>query len=481
MVFNSIEFLIFFPIVFFLYWGVFKKKNQTQNFLLLVASYLFYGWWDYRFLGLLVFTTIVDYFLAIQIHKTHAKKRKRLFLAISLLMNLGILLFFKYANFFISSWVDAWSLLHIKFDLATLKIVLPIGVSFYTFQELSYTIDVYYGRMKPARNFINFSSCISFFPVLVAGPIERVRNLLPQFEKPRVFSSDLAVKGGRLILWGMFKKVVVGDNCAIFSNYIFANPNQMPFYILFLGAIYFSFQIYCDFSGYSDIAIGTARLLGFEIMLNFKKPYFSRNIAEFWRRWHISLSSWFRDYIYFPLGGSKVGKVKGLRNILIIFLVSGFWHGASWTFITWGLLHAIYYIPSFLSERNRTHLDSVAEGKMLPSLKELGQMFGTYFLVCFAWIFFRAATMRDALEYVSRMLLLQTVDGHFVYLFKGLLPVIVFLLIEWLNRTNYQDGIFALYPRFPKPLLAGIEIVLGLLILDFATTLSYQQFIYFQF
>ena len=342
MLFNSIEFLLFLPTIFILYWFVFYKNLKIQNLLILISSYVFYGWWDYRFLSLIFFSTIVDYTVGLMIPKQNSKKKQKSLLLFSVLFNLGVLGVFKYYNFFVASWIDLFSSVGYEIkSVWTLNIILPVGISFYTFQTMSYTIDVFKRKLEPTKDFISFASFVSFFPQLVAGPIERASNLLPQILKKREFKFEQGFQGLRLILWGMFKKVVISDSLAPMVNNIFGNYEEFGGGTLWLGAIYFAFQIYCDFSGYSDIAIGTSKLFGFELISNFKFPYFSRNIGEFWRRWHISLSSWFRDYVYIPLGGSKEGKLKSTRNIFIIFLISGFWHGANWTFLVWGIYHAI--------------------------------------------------------------------------------------------------------------------------------------------
>src|SRR5918993_1069168 len=366
MYFNSIDFAIFLPIVFILYWFVFRKL-RFQNVLLILSSYLFYGWWDWRFLFLLFFSTLLDYFSGIQIYNAHSKQLKKLWLWTSVTINLGFLAFFKYYNFFIDSLIDTG----INIQPSTLQFILPVGISFYTFHGLSYVIDIYQNRIKAEKSFIDYALFVSFFPLLVAGPIERATHLLPQLKRPRSFDYSKAVDGLRQILWGLFKKVVIADNCAVIANTVFDGSGNYPGSAHVIGAIFFAFQIYCDFSGYSDIAIGTARLFGIDLLRNFSYPYFSRNIAEFWRRWHISLSSWFRDYLYIPLGGSKGGTWIKIRNTLLIFLVSGFWHGANWTFIAWGLLNALYIIPSVIKGTNRGNLDVVAAGKTLPTFKEL--------------------------------------------------------------------------------------------------------------
>ena len=358
MLFNSKEFLIFLAIVFVLYWIISNKNLKIQNSLILVSSYVFYGWWDYRFLSLIILSTFVDYFIGLKIFNQKIKSQK-FYLWISVIFNLSILGFFKYFNFFIESFFDL--LYGFGYEIKSkwsLNIILPLGISFYTFQTMSYVIDVYKKKLEPTKDFISFACYVTFFPQLVAGPIERATNLLPQILSKRKFSIEQFYQGLRLILFGLFKKVVIADSLAPLVDLIFADYQNYGGGTLFLGAIYFAFQIYCDFSGYSDIAIGTSKLFGFEIMSNFKFPYFSRNIGEFWRKWHISLSSWFRDYLYIPIGGSKAGKMKSIRNIIVIFLVSGFWHGANWTFLFWGLFHSILFIPSFIFKTNRMYANS---------------------------------------------------------------------------------------------------------------------------
>ena len=407
MLFNSLEYLLFLPTVFILYWFVFKKDLKLQNLLILISSYFFYGWWDWRFLSLIFLSTVVDYFVGLKIYDSQDNKVKKNYLWISILFNLGLLGFFKYFNFFIESWIDLLgSFGYEQKSVWTLNVILPVGISFYTFQTMSYSLDIYFKKLKPTRDFISFASFVSFFPQLVAGPIVRASHLLPQLLSKRVFKYDQGVQGLRLILWGMFKKVVIADSLAWRVNYSFENYHTLDGGTLLLGLIYFSIQIYCDFSGYSDIAIGTAKLFGINIRTNFNFPYFSRDIGEFWRRWHISLSSWFRDYLYIPLGGSKGSQWTSIRNIFIIFIVSGFWHGANWNFIVWGLTHALLYIPLFLIGKNRQYTTNiVAENNWFPSIKELFQIGMTYFSTTIAWVFFRSENISSSFKYLNSMIL----------------------------------------------------------------------------
>ncbi|MFK8302622.1 MBOAT family O-acyltransferase, partial [Capnocytophaga stomatis] len=403
MLFNSIDFAIFFPVFFILYWFVVNKGISTQNLLIVVASYVFYGWWDWRFLSLIFFSTILDYGVGKILNRTNNSVYRKFLLSLSIIVNIGFLGFFKYYNFFVDNFVTAFSFFGKEINAGSLHIVLPVGISFYTFQTMSYTVDVYRRKLEPAKDFISFAAFVSFFPQLVAGPIERATNLLPQFYIKREFSYDKAVDGLRQILWGLFKKIVIADNCAEYANIIFNNSEDYSGSILILGAVFFTFQIYGDFSGYSDIAIGISRLLGFNLMKNFAFPYFSRDIAEFWRRWHISLSTWFRDYLYIPLGGSRGGTWMKVRNTFIIFVVSGFWHGANWTFVVWGVLNAIYFLPLLLTNNNRRNLDIVAQHRVFPKLKESLSIMGTFLLTVFAWIFFRAENLEHAYSFISRI------------------------------------------------------------------------------
>jgi len=474
MLFNSIEFLIFLPTIFILYWFVFKNL-KIQNILILLASYLFYGWWDWRFLSLILLSTLVDYTIGLQLQKTSEKQKRKYLLWISLVFNLGLLGFFKYYNFFIDNWVDAWATLGVEMHKSTLNIILPVGISFYTFQTLSYTIDVYRKKLEPTKNFIAFASFVSFFPQLVAGPIERASNLLPQFYKSRKFSYDVAVSGMKLILWGLFKKVVIADNCAVYVNDIFGTYQEQSGFTLVIGAVFFAFQIYGDFSGYSDIAIGTARLFGFDLMRNFNYPYFSRDIGEFWRRWHISLSTWFRDYVYIPLGGSRGSKYKQLRNVFVIFLVSGFWHGANWTFIVWGGLNALFFLPLLLTNNNRNNLGVVSENSWLPSVKEFFQILITFSLTTLAWIFFRAENVSIAIDYIQHIFTSDTFLPNVIRQ-KRMFPLLLFFLaIEWLSRKG--EIVIILKTKFR----IVFYLVLIVVILYYASAAEKTSFIYFQF
>lgn len=479
MLFNSISFALFLPIVFILYWFTTKNSLKYQNILLLIASYFFYASWDYRFLFLLVFSTLLDYYTGIKIFESKELNLKKIWLWLSIGINLGFLGIFKYYNFFTSSLVDALSLLGIKSNFSTLQVILPVGISFYTFHGLSYVIDIYKNKIYPERNFIDYSLFVSFFPLLVAGPIERATHLLPQIQKKRDFNYTKAVDGLKQILWGLFKKIVIADNCAVFANMIFNNSADYSGSTLVLGAVFFTFQIYCDFSGYSDIALGAARLFGIELLRNFAFPYFSRDIAEFWRRWHISLSTWFRDYLYIPLGGSKGSIWVKIRNTFIIFLVSGFWHGANWTFIVWGLLNAIYIMPSIIFSTNRNNLTIVAQGKYLPTAKEFLSIIITFSLTIFAWIFFRAESIQHAVSYISKIFSFSIGSKPEVLPIPTLLLIILFMTIEWFGR-EYQYAL-QITKSFKKPYFSIVcyysVIVLILLFGNF----SVNQFIYFQF
>jgi D-alanyl-lipoteichoic acid acyltransferase DltB (MBOAT superfamily) len=482
MLFNSLNFAIFLPIIFLLYWFATKRDFRLQNILLLVSSYFFYACWDWRFLFLLIFSTLLDYFTGLKMSNTENQNAKKFWFWLSIIVNLGFLGVFKYYNFFAASFANAISNIGLHINPWTLKVILPVGISFYTFHGLSYVIDIYKNRIKAEKNFIDYAVFVSFFPLLVAGPIERATHLLPQIQRERKFDYTKATDGLRQILWGLFKKVVIADQCAEYANIVFNNSADYSGSTLVLGAIFFTFQIYCDFSGYSDIALGTARLFGIDLLRNFAFPYFSRDIAEFWRRWHISLSSWFRDYLYIPLGGSKGGNWMRIRNTFIIFVCSGFWHGANWTFIVWGALNALYIMPSIIFKTNRNNLEIVAKGKYLPSLKELTSILITFCLTVFAWIFFRAENLAHAMQYISRIFTKS------VFSFPNMKPhdlpkslfilLIIFILVEWLGREE-QYAIARLGFKWKPYLRYAVYFIIIISIFWFAG--KEQQFIYFQF
>lgn len=480
MLFNSVDYAFFLPIVFILYWFVTKKRVKAQNILLLIASYYFYACWDWRFLFLLIFSTTLDFVMGIQMGKSKTHRIKKTWLLLSIIINLGFLGFFKYYNFFVDSAMKGLSEVGIDLNLWTLSIILPVGISFYTFHGLSYVIDIYNNRIKVERNIVDYALFVSFFPLLVAGPIERATHLLPQLKRRRVFNYANAVNGMRQILWGLFKKVVIADTCAQYVDMFFNNTPEYGGLSLIIGAVLFAIQIYGDFSGYSDIAIGTARLFGIDLLQNFNFPYFSRNIAEFWRRWHISLSTWFRDYLYIPLGGSRGGTWMKVRNIFIIFIVSGFWHGANWTFITWGLLNAIYFLPLLLAKKNRNHLDTVAEGKLFPNIKELLGILITFSLTTFGWIFFRAESVTHAFQYIHQIYSSTGGMEEFQEFYKWGVTyfMVLFIGLEWIGR----EQTFALekqLDKWPKFLRYAFYYLLVLALFWYGG--KEQQFIYFQF
>ncbi|CAM3646421.1 MBOAT family O-acyltransferase [Flavobacterium gelidilacus] len=477
MFFNSVSFAIFLPIVFVLYWLVFNKSKTSQNTILILASYYFYSCWDWRFLFLLVFSTLLDYFSAIMMENSSTDTKRKIWLWLTVGINLGFLGVFKYYDFFASSFAVLLNGFGLKAHPYLLELVLPVGISFYTFHGLSYVIDTYYKRITAERNFIDYSLFVSYFPLLVAGPIERATHLLPQVKIKRDFNFEKAKEGIYQIIWGLVKKVVIADSCATYANAIFDHYESMNSLTLLLGAVYFAFQIYGDFSGYSDIALGTSKLFGIDLLKNFNYPYFSRDIAEFWRRWHISLSSWFKDYLYIPLGGSKGGTWMKVRNTFIIFIVSGFWHGANWTFIIWGFLNALYFLPLLLQNKNRANMDSIVLGRNLASIKTLVSMLFTFSLTCFAWIFFRSKSIVEAFGYIKRMFSNFHFESQYLnnerYNFELLLLVLIFVLVEWYSRTREEP----LSGKF-----SWIKVTLALIaLLTLGVYSDYKEFIYFQF
>ena len=476
MLFTSAEFLLFLPIVFALYW-LLARRLKWQNLLVVVASYVFYGWWDWRFLLLIAFTSACSFAFGLLINRSlnEGKERKaRWFNTLNIVINIAILALFKYHNFFVESLVSLFP--RIGAEKLLLNLILPVGISFYTFQALSYTIDVYRQKIEPTRDVVQFFAYVSFFPQLVAGPIERATQLLPQFGKEREFNDAMAVDGIRQMLWGFFKKIVVADNCAVFVDNIWGNYAGQSGSTLLVAAFLFSIQIYCDFSGYSDIAIGCAKLFGIKLMRNFNVPYFSRDIAEFWRRWHISLTTWFRDYIYIPMGGSRVSKAKVIRNTLVIFLVSGLWHGANWTFVVWGAYHALLFLPLIVMGKNRKYTNIVAEDRVLPSLKEFGQMLLTFLLAMVGWVLFRSETIGQAWDFLGGMFdkSLFTMPAIPV---KTLLFVAIMLVVEWIQRKKehgfVMDGVKSGVLRY--------ACYIAVLAVIFVFGVFNESFIYFQF
>jgi alginate O-acetyltransferase complex protein AlgI len=482
MLFNTLNFAFFLPVVFLLYWLLNNRNLKWQNLLLLVSSYFFYACWDWRFLFLLIFSTLLDFFTGLKMEEAKDAKRKTFWFWLSVSINLGFLGVFKYYNFFATSFAEALAQAGLQVNPWTLKVILPVGISFYTFHGLSYVIDIYKNRIKAERSFIDYSVFVSFFPLLVAGPIERATHLLPQIKHKRTFSYAQSVDGLKQILWGLFKKIVIADQCAEYANTIFAHSADYSGSTLFLGGMFFAFQIYGDFSGYSDIALGTARLFGIELLRNFSFPYFSRDIAEFWRRWHISLSTWFRDYLYIPLGGSQGGRWVKVRNTFIIFLVSGFWHGANWTFIVWGLLNAIYIMPSILFNTNRNNLNTVAAGRVFPTISELLSMLLTFCLTVLAWIFFRSDTLQQAFTHIAGIFSPDFFSiPHFTHGMKSiptLILCLLFFIVEWFGRESK----YALEHLFiTKPAIVRWSFYYLLIAVIFFFGGSKQQFIYFQF
>lgn len=475
MLFNSLEFLIFLPVVFLLYWYIFSKNIKSRNLFILVVSYVFYGWWDWKFLGLIFISSLADFYIGQKLFQSDNITKKRYYLLASLIINLGILGFFKYFNFFIDNFITLMASLGFNQDINTLNIILPVGISFYTFQTLSYTIDIYRNHLEPTKDTIQFFAFVSFFPQLVAGPIERAQNLLPQFYNIKQFDYNLAVDGLRQILWGFFKKVVIADNCALGVNYIFENYEILPGSTLVIGAVLFAFQIYGDFSGYSDIAIGTSKLFGFNLMQNFAFPYFSKNINEYWKRWHISLSSWFRDYVYIPLGGSRVSKLRHLNNLIITFTISGLWHGANWTFIVWGFLNGLLYIPSIY----------FLKLKINNKYMKIPKILFTFALTCFLWIFFRSKNISEAIGYINGIFSNSLFDYKFEAIFSGKLQtnlydlvfsILLLIIFEWINQ-NKKHGLE--FSNKSKLIQFSIYVFIFIIILSMGGTQS--EFIYFQF
>lgn len=475
MLFNSIDFAVFLPIVFAVYWMIGTERRQWQNAFLLLASYVFYGWWDYRFLILIFLSSLVDFLVGQKI-VNHKGKGRKYWLWLSIAVNLGLLGFFKYFNFFIEEFISGFRWMGMEHSWETMHIILPVGISFYTFQTLSYTIDIYRGKLEASKDPISFFAYVSFFPQLVAGPIERAKRLLPQFQEKRRFNYELARDGTLQIIWGLFKKIVIADTCAIHANYIFEHHQEVNSSTLLLGIIYFLIQVYCDFSGYSDMAIGLGKLFGFRLMKNFDFPLFSRDIPEFWRKWHISLTSWFVDYVYIPLGGSRYGLWKKIRNVLIIFLVSGFWHGANWTFILWGLFCGLAFIPYLVTGNNRNYVGTtIAQGKLFPSFKELSGMILVNVYICLSMVFFRSSDIQQAYEYFIGLF---SMNFHPFDLGRlNYFPLIILLFVwEWFVRKKDHGLQIEALPHIMRwSIYAG---VIWMILYYFGNE---EAYIYFQF
>jgi len=469
MLFNSIDFAIFLPIVFILYWFVTNNHLKLQNFLIVVSSYLFYGWWDWRFLSLIAFSTLVDYTVGLKLKKEERQQKRKIFLLISIIVNLGFLGFFKYYNFFLDSFISAFTFFGAEIKVDSLKIILPVGISFYTFQTLSYSIDVYKRKLEPTKDFIAFAAFVSFFPQLVAGPIERASHLLPQFYKKRTFLYDNFSKGMKLMVVGFFMKLVVADRASIYVNAVYNNVNHHEGLTFIAATVLFAFQIYGDFSGYSLIAIGTAKLFGFDLMTNFRRPYFARSVGEFWRRWHISLSTWFRDYLYIPLGGNRVSYPRWIFNIMITFVVSGLWHGANWTFVIWGALNGFYQI-----------IESALFKKKERSI--LGILI-TFILICFSWIFFRANSTHDAFYIIHSIatnlgkLYIPAGDDVIAPVYSAI--AIVLLLFVEMKKEFFNEH-FTL-GKSKKRLIRWAYYSSIIFIILYIGVFDSSQFIYFQF
>lgn len=478
MLFNSFEFIIFLPIVFCLYWFLPKGRLPLQNLIIIVSSYVFYAWLDVRFLGLIVLTSLSTWFAALYVDTSDGKRKGRWWVSLAnIVLNIGILCVFKYLNFFGENFARLFQLLGFEFSWTTRTLVLPIGISFYTFTALSYSLDVYMGKLKAERNLLTVFSYVAFFPQLLAGPIARATKLIPQFRSVRIFDYDSAVEGMRQLLWGLFKKVAIADNISLLVAEIFDNYQDCSASTLLLGAIYFTIQIYCDFSGYSDMAIGLARLFGIRLLPNFSTPYFSRNMAEFWRRWHISLNTWFRDYIYIPLGGNRVSRLVTIRNTMIVFLICGFWHGASWTFVVWSIYHGLLYIPLIITGGNKRYRGIICDNSSLPSLREIVGVIMTFLAVVFGRIISRSETLSQGMGYLCGIFDVSIFSIPDFIDIKVLILTIFMFVVEWLGRKHeFPFNVGAIRTAWVR---RGIYLFVLLLIFLFGRTS--ESFIYFNF
>ena len=487
MLFNSLDFAIFFPIIFILYWAI-SRNITARNILLLVASYVFYGWWDWRFLFLIFISSVVDFIVGKKIYQTENKQKRKQLLLVSLLVNLGFLAYFKYANFFIETFVDSFRLFGKELEVSTLNIILPVGISFYTFQTLSYTIDIYRKQLEPSKGPLPFFTFVAFFPQLVAGPIERASHLLPQFYTKHKFDYNQVKSGVLLMAFGLFKKMVIADRVSILVNQVYNNPEGYQGYEIILATILCAFQIYCDFSGYSDIAIGAGRTMGFDLMKNFRSPYLSKSLTEFWRRWHISLSTWFRDYVYIPLGGSKHGKYNTYRNLFLVFLISGLWHGAAMTFIIWGTIHGVIIVmeKAFTAQRNKVAAVLGVDKKSVS--RKIFYIGVTFTVVCFAWIFFRANSLSDSMVIIkngtylnwSQVLNFYKLGLNPQEFWTAFIAIFLLVLFEWTHqKTSFTKQLSA------QPLVFRwvfyLMIVFALIIFGVYGDMAPKEFIYFQF
>ena len=483
MLFNSISFLIFLPIVYGLYWWIqswenFKHTISVQNILLLIASYFFYAYWNIWFLGLLIFSTSLDYFSGLKIESSATNQHKKIWFWLSICINLGLLGLFKYFNFISINLSELLGNFGWTYQPMLLLIALPIGISFYTFHGLSYVIDIYHDKIKAEKNILNYSLFVCFFPLLVAGPIERAQHLIPQLVQRKVFNRAKTINGLQQMLWGFFKKIVIADNCAVFVNQIFSDYENLNSSSLFIGAIFFSFQIYGDFSGYTDIALGAARLFGIELFNNFSYPYFSKSINEFWKRWHISLTSWFRDYIYIPMGGNRVNPIRKIINTIVVFLISGFWHGANWTYISWGFLNSIFILPKTLSQKTQSIDSNKIANKVIGAIK----MLLTFLTVSILWVFFRSKTVYDASKYLQNLVfkwnsILPDFNGRKSALVLSII-IFVFMIFEWIGKSHNCPLVFTNSFK-NKWLKWGFYYAIIFSILYFYR--GNDQFIYFQF
>lgn len=490
MYFNSIHFLIFFPIVVITY---FSLPYRFRWAMLLGASYYFYMCWKMEYIFLIITSTLIDYYCGLQMGKTAIRAKRKKFLILSLLTNLGLLFSFKYFNFVNSSLIEFFHHYNIFYSVPAFKVLLPVGISFYTFQTLSYSIDVYRGKTKPEKHLGIFALYVAFFPQLVAGPIERSSHLLPQFYKKNNIDFQRIINGVLLMLWGFFKKIVIADRLAILVDQVYNHSSNFTGVPFVIATIFFAFQIYCDFSGYSDIAIGASQVMGYDIMQNFRQPYHSASVSEFWKRWHISLSTWFKDYFYIPLGGNRVKKWRWYYNLLLVFLISGLWHGANWTFLVWGVLHGFYMVFSIVTKQSRDNLVNAIGLSKLPTVHKILRILTTFTLVCFGWIFFRSASVSNAIFIISRLFTGWYVVMDFEKLkhlvlslglneYQFVIAIASIIIMEIVHLMQRKYGSMRIFLS-KQPIFFRWTVYYGLIfgIIVFGQLEGAQQFIYFQF